>query len=75
MKNVRSYQELHRKGFVPILAVADFNLIFKQQVLKVKLNAINVNFAQDSLRDFINFLKLVQVSITDDLTSLEDAIE
>ena len=29
MKNVRSYQELHRKGFVPILAVSDFNLIFK----------------------------------------------
>ena len=44
-------------------------------MLKVKLSAINVSFAQDSLRDFMNFLKLVQVSITDDLTTIEDAIE
>ena len=43
--------------------------------LGIKLNQVSLNFAEDSLHDFIAFLKLVQVSISDDLVRLEDAFD
>ena len=33
---------------------------------------MSLAFAEDSLHDFLAFLKLVQVSVSDDLSRLED---
>ena len=69
-----SQQELQKRGFVPVLALTDFTTVFKNMQMAVKLNQISMSFAEDSIQDFVAFLRLVQVSVTDDLVRLEDEL-
>jgi hypothetical protein len=50
-------------------------MVFKRMQLAVKLNSVSFSFAEDSLHDFISFLRLVQVSIGEDLVRLEDNMD
>lgn len=70
-----SHQELQRRGFCALIAFSDVHVLFKSVQLGCKLNQVALNFAEDSLHDFIAFLRLVQVAVTDDLVRLEDAID
>jgi len=49
-------------------------MLFKSMQLAVKLNQVSLAFAEDSLSDFIAFLNLVKMSVSDDLSRLEDEL-
>ena len=74
MKCSTSQQELTRRGYVPILALTDFSTVFQAKQMAVRLNQVSLSLAEDSLQNFVAFLRLVQVSVSDDLVRLEDQL-
>ena len=70
-----SQQEMQKRGFVPLIAFSDIHLLFQSANLGVKVDTISLAFAEDSINDFMAFLRLVKVSITDDLVRLEDKFD
>lgn len=67
--------ELSRFGFVPLITLNDFQINLAGVSLMVNLSSTQISFAYDSLAAFIDFLKLVQISISDDLVRLEDKLD
>lgn len=67
--------ELARKGFVNLAAWNDCAFELKKGKILITLNSVNVSLAKDSLKHLLDFAKFAQLSISDDLSSLEEAME
>lgn len=64
-------QELGFRGFIPLLSVVDTKIIARSSSFQFTVGSITVSMASDSLKHLMDFCKLVQLSVADELKNLE----
>lgn len=64
-------EELAFRGFIPLLSVLDTKINAKSNSFHFKIGSLAVSLAADSLKFFMEFCKLVQLSMADELKQLE----
>ena len=64
-------QELSFRGYIPLLSLMDTKINARSSSFNIVIGSLTVSMAADSLKHFMDFCKLVQFSISDELKQLE----
>lgn len=68
-------QELVIRGFITTVTIIDTKMSAKSNSLHFSIGGLTVSLAGDSLKHFMDFCKLVQISMADELKQLEQLEE
>lgn len=64
-------QELSFRGYIPLLSLMDTRINARSNCFNIVIGSLTVSVTADSLKHFMDFCKLVQFSISDELKQLE----
>ena len=68
-------EELNFRGFIPLLSVIETKVNARSDSFQFSIGSLIVSLAGDSLKHLMDFCKLVQLSMSDELKNLESLEE